>query len=86
MSPQPNAERGPRLLGPDGQEIVARPKLAQAMDGAFRGETHVAANAAEAAEITAELAKPGDVVLVKASRGVGLELVCRRLLATPPSR
>ena len=29
--------------------------------------------------VVPELLAPGDVVLVKASRGVGLELVCRAL-------
>ena len=37
------------------------------------------ADADEAAAIVPELLAPGDVVLVKASRGVGLELVCRAL-------
>ncbi len=36
------------------------------------------ANAAEAAAILPELLQPGDVILVKGSRGVGLELVCQR--------
>jgi UDP-N-acetylmuramoyl-tripeptide--D-alanyl-D-alanine ligase len=53
--------------------------LAQAMAETFTGQTHAANDAAEAADIATELARPGDVVLVKASRGVGLELVCRAL-------
>jgi UDP-N-acetylmuramyl pentapeptide synthase len=40
------------------------------------------ADAAEAAAITDELLVPGDTVLVKASRGVGLELVCKTIAAT----
>ena len=45
----------------------------------FGGETHALADAKEAAVVVPELLAPGDVVLVKASRGVGLELVCRAL-------
>ena len=39
------------------------------------GETHRAADAREAAAVAAGLVGPGDVVLVKASRGIGLETV-----------
>ena len=38
-----------------------------------------ASPSAEAAVVVPELLAPGDVVLVKASRGVGLELVCQAL-------
>jgi UDP-N-acetylmuramoyl-tripeptide--D-alanyl-D-alanine ligase len=47
----------------------------------FAGELHAAANAAEAVPLVQELVRPGDVVLVKGSRGVGLELVCSSLIA-----
>jgi UDP-N-acetylmuramoyl-tripeptide--D-alanyl-D-alanine ligase len=40
------------------------------------GATHVTADAAEAAALVPGLLKPGDLVLVKASRGIGLERVC----------
>jgi UDP-N-acetylmuramoyl-tripeptide--D-alanyl-D-alanine ligase len=53
--------------------------LAASMTQRFSGESHTVADAAEAAQIVPELLEPGDVVLVKASRGVGLELVCRAL-------
>jgi UDP-N-acetylmuramoyl-tripeptide--D-alanyl-D-alanine ligase len=43
------------------------------------GELHAAADAAEAASITAGLLSDGDTVLVKASRGVGLEVVAETL-------
>ena len=40
-----------------------------------------AGNAAEAAALVPELIEPGDTVLVKASRGVGLEVVAASLTA-----
>jgi UDP-N-acetylmuramoyl-tripeptide--D-alanyl-D-alanine ligase len=43
------------------------------------GEMHVVADAAQAAELARELVRPGDTVLVKASRGVGLEVVVDEL-------
>jgi UDP-N-acetylmuramoyl-tripeptide--D-alanyl-D-alanine ligase len=45
----------------------------------FGGPAHEAADAAEAAEVVADLVREGDVVLVKASRGVGLERVTSAL-------
>jgi UDP-N-acetylmuramoyl-tripeptide--D-alanyl-D-alanine ligase len=55
------------------------------MAAAFGGETHRAADAREAATLTARLVGPGDVVLVKASRGIGLETVAEALAgATSP--
>jgi UDP-N-acetylmuramyl pentapeptide synthase len=39
------------------------------------------ADAGEAAALVPELLAPGDVVLIKGSRGVGLELVTQALLA-----
>jgi UDP-N-acetylmuramoyl-tripeptide--D-alanyl-D-alanine ligase len=54
--------------------------LAAAMSDAFDGEVHVVADAGEAAALVPELTEPGDLVLVKASRGVGLELVCDALI------
>jgi UDP-N-acetylmuramoyl-tripeptide--D-alanyl-D-alanine ligase len=53
--------------------------LAAAMAEGYGGEVQSVADAAEAAAITSELLAPGDVVLIKASRGVGLELVCKAL-------
>ena len=40
-----------------------------------------AADAAEAAEIVRELMAPGDTILLKASRGVGLQAVTEALVA-----
>jgi UDP-N-acetylmuramoyl-tripeptide--D-alanyl-D-alanine ligase len=55
--------------------------LAAAAAERFDGEVHVVADAGEAAALAGELIAPGDVVLVKGSRGVGLELVCETLKA-----
>jgi UDP-N-acetylmuramoyl-tripeptide--D-alanyl-D-alanine ligase len=55
--------------------------LAEAMADGFDGEVHAVGSAAEAAPLVRELVRPGDVVLVKGSRGVGLELVCSSLTA-----
>jgi len=46
------------------------------------GEHHETGDAAVAAALVGELVAPGDTVLVKASRGVGLEVVARHLRAT----
>jgi UDP-N-acetylmuramyl pentapeptide synthase len=51
------------------------------MTDRFDGEAYPVADAGEAAALLPELLEPGDVVLVKASRGVGLELVCQSLAA-----
>ncbi len=58
--------------------ITVGPRAA-AMSEGFDGESYGAATAAEAAPLVRELVKPGDVVLVKGSRGVGLEAVCSSL-------
>ena len=53
--------------------------LAQAMTEGFDGEAYPVKDADEAASLALELTAPGDVVLVKGSRGVGLEVVCQTL-------
>ncbi len=57
--------------------------IAEGFDSAHDrdGETYSVADAGEAAALVRELIEPGDVVLVKASRGIGLELVCDALAA-----
>ena len=62
------AERGVDVL-------IAVGSRSAAMADAFDGEVHLVADAAEAAAVAADLLAPGDAVLVKASRGVGLEAV-----------
>jgi UDP-N-acetylmuramoyl-tripeptide--D-alanyl-D-alanine ligase len=59
--------------------LITVGQLAAAMSDEFDGEVHPVADANEAAALLPELVQPGDVVLVKASRGVGLELVCQAL-------
>ena len=57
--------------------------LAAAMADEFAGEHHVTADATAAAALIPDLLRSGDVVLVKASNGVGLTLVCQTLVAAP---
>lgn len=59
--------------------VAVGPLSTAAMPEAFGGEVHTAADATEAAAITAQLVHPGDIVLVKASRGIGLETVAEAL-------
>jgi UDP-N-acetylmuramoyl-tripeptide--D-alanyl-D-alanine ligase len=60
--------------------LVTVGPLALAMTEAFEGETYAVGDAAEAAALLPELVGSGDVVLVKASRGVGLEVVTEALV------
>jgi UDP-N-acetylmuramoyl-tripeptide--D-alanyl-D-alanine ligase len=59
-------------------EALGRAAVAAGMDAA--AVRHVATSA-EAADVAASLVAPGDVVLVKGSRGVRTELVVDRLVA-----
>jgi UDP-N-acetylmuramoyl-tripeptide--D-alanyl-D-alanine ligase len=59
--------------------LIAVGPRSRAMLARFDGESHAAADAAEAAELARSLVRAGDVVLVKASRGVGLEVVAEAL-------
>jgi UDP-N-acetylmuramoyl-tripeptide--D-alanyl-D-alanine ligase len=56
--------------------------LAARIGGSFGGgrdAVHTVADAAAAAALAVQLVEPGDTVLVKGSRGVGLEVVAQRL-------
>jgi UDP-N-acetylmuramoyl-tripeptide--D-alanyl-D-alanine ligase len=59
--------------------LVTVGELAATMAEVFDGELHEVGSAADAASLVPALLRPRDVVLVKASRGVGLELVCQAL-------
>jgi UDP-N-acetylmuramoyl-tripeptide--D-alanyl-D-alanine ligase len=54
---------------------------AEGIGAAFGGITHHAPDARAAAALVPGLLEPGDTVLVKASRGVGLEVVAQALEA-----
>jgi UDP-N-acetylmuramoyl-tripeptide--D-alanyl-D-alanine ligase len=58
--------------------VTVGPRAAVMLD-VFDGDSYAVADAGEAASLTGELVEPGDVVLVKGSRGVGLEVVAEAL-------
>ena len=82
------AEHVPGAVVPDGDlgdvEIPfdsahMRRNAALALAAAMRGD-HAVPDAAAATTLVAEVVRPGDTVLVKASRGVGLEAVAEALV------
>jgi UDP-N-acetylmuramoyl-tripeptide--D-alanyl-D-alanine ligase len=58
--------------------VTVGPRAVVMLD-AFDGESYAVADAREAAALAGELLEPGDVMLVKGSRGVGLEVVAEAL-------
>ncbi len=60
--------------------VTVGPRAA-GMAASFRGMLYVTPDAAAATEIVREIVAPGDTVLVKGSRGVGLEVVAQGLQA-----
>jgi len=62
--------------------VTVGPRAAAMLD-TFDGESYAVADAAEAAALAGELVADGDVMLVKGSRGVGLEIVAAALQAVP---
>ncbi|HEV2770563.1 MAG TPA: UDP-N-acetylmuramoyl-tripeptide--D-alanyl-D-alanine ligase [Solirubrobacteraceae bacterium] len=67
-------ERGVDLL------VTVGPRAACMGEGfGGSGNLHAVGSAAEAAELLPQLVRPGDTVLVKGSRGVGLEVVAEAL-------
>ena len=85
----PGAEHFHREIGAyaDGiaDVLVTVGPLAATMSDEFHGERHHAQDAGAAAALLMELLRPGDVVLVKASNGVGLKLVCETLMTAAPA-
>jgi UDP-N-acetylmuramoyl-tripeptide--D-alanyl-D-alanine ligase len=59
--------------------LVTVGELAARLLDEFPGEGHAVGSAAEAAALLPELLAPGDTVLLKGSRGVGLEAVAQAL-------
>jgi UDP-N-acetylmuramoyl-tripeptide--D-alanyl-D-alanine ligase len=60
--------------------VTVGPRAAAMLD-TFEGESYAVADAVEAAALVGEVIEAGDVVLVKGSRGVGLERVTESLVA-----
>lgn len=82
LGPQEGAfhtELGRQALAAGVDVLVTAGPLAALAGAPYGGELHVAADAAEAAELTADIVQEGDTVLVKGSRGIGLEVVAERL-------
>jgi UDP-N-acetylmuramoyl-tripeptide--D-alanyl-D-alanine ligase len=71
-------ERGVEVL------VTVGPQAAE-MTRAFSGEVHSVPDAQAAGELLEALLREGDTVLVKGSRGVGLERVAQVLLAESPA-
>jgi UDP-N-acetylmuramoyl-tripeptide--D-alanyl-D-alanine ligase len=61
--------------------VAVGPRAAHMLEPFGAGEAHAVADAAEAAALVPGVLAPGDTVLVKASRGVGLEAVVAALEA-----
>jgi UDP-N-acetylmuramoyl-tripeptide--D-alanyl-D-alanine ligase len=80
-APRYHAEIGRHAAEVGIDALVTVGPLAAAMAEDFRGEIHAVRDAGAAAALASELLEDGDVVLVKASRGVGLEVVCQALAA-----
>jgi UDP-N-acetylmuramoyl-tripeptide--D-alanyl-D-alanine ligase len=74
-------ELGTHAMATGVDVLITVGPLAAAMIDRFNGEAYAVADAGEAAALLPDLLAPGDAVLVKASRGVGLDAVCAALQA-----
>ncbi|MFL5821948.1 MAG: UDP-N-acetylmuramoyl-tripeptide--D-alanyl-D-alanine ligase [Solirubrobacteraceae bacterium] len=74
-----HAEIGAQARASGVDVLVTVGRRARAISSQFGGQTWSVADAPEAAELVPRLVHPGDLVLVKGSRAVGLELVCQAL-------
>jgi UDP-N-acetylmuramyl pentapeptide synthase len=74
-APEFHAEVGRHASESGVDVLVTVGPLSTDTAAAFEGEVHSVADAREAAALVPELVAPGDTVLVKASRGIGLEVV-----------
>jgi UDP-N-acetylmuramoyl-tripeptide--D-alanyl-D-alanine ligase len=74
-----HAELGDEVARAGVDLLITVGPLAEAIAERFDGELHSVPDAAAAARLVPELLRSRDVVLIKGSRGVGLELVCRAL-------
>ncbi|MEA2217946.1 MAG: UDP-N-acetylmuramoyl-tripeptide--D-alanyl-D-alanine ligase [Solirubrobacteraceae bacterium] len=70
-----HAEIGAHAASSGVDVLIAVGPRAAHMGARFGGELYAVGDAAAAAALAATLVRPGDTVLVKASRGVGLEVV-----------
>jgi UDP-N-acetylmuramoyl-tripeptide--D-alanyl-D-alanine ligase len=86
QGPEYHRELGERVARAGVELLVTVGPLATAIAEPFAGELYSVADAAAAAEVVPGLLRPGDVVLIKGSLAVGLELVCRALGARPASK
>lgn len=80
-----HAQLGEAVARAGVQELVTVGPLAAVIARSFGGQSVSVPDSAVAAQIVPGLIRPGDVVLIKGSRGVGLELVCRALSAALPA-
>ncbi|MCW3064059.1 MAG: UDP-N-acetylmuramoyl-tripeptide--D-alanyl-D-alanine ligase, partial [Solirubrobacterales bacterium] len=72
-------EAGRQAAAAEVDVLVTVGPRAAAMADPFGGEAYPVASAAEAAALLPEVLQPGDTLLVKGSRGVGLEVVVEAL-------
>ncbi|HTU78756.1 MAG TPA: UDP-N-acetylmuramoyl-tripeptide--D-alanyl-D-alanine ligase [Solirubrobacteraceae bacterium] len=81
LAPRLHREIGAHARAAGVQLLVTVGPLAARMASSFAGETRAAGDAREAGELLDGLLREGDTVLVKGSRGLGLERVVERLRA-----